>query len=284
MNTPKLLVALQGTGKCSRAWNIANQIAEFQRAKIHALNLTRLDAANTAHDDPAKNQSEPQSPKGCLPEFFADKDADTALQGNLAQQRIYKTAREINADLVIVGTDRRTGLHRLLPSATHRLCDAIACHLLAVRSNGPVDGYRRISIAMDPSRSPIKVNETALTFARMATTVKFVIVTPMPLSTPLHLEDISGSHWSSMADAVRFKRQIRSEAADALRSAGLHPKILEVRTGDTFHEILACATDMRADLLIISQDKQQPRNRWLSRSTVARLLNRMPCDVLVCRD
>lgn len=57
MNTPKLLVALQGTGKCSRAWNIANQIAEFQRAKIHALNLTRLDAANTAHDDPAKNQS-----------------------------------------------------------------------------------------------------------------------------------------------------------------------------------------------------------------------------------
>lgn len=184
MNTPKLLVALQGTGKCSRAWNIANQIAEFQRAKIHALNLTRLDAANTAHDDPAKNQSEPQSPKGCLPEFFADKDADTALQGNLAQQRIYKTAREINADLVIVGTDRRTGLHRLLPSATHRLCDAIACHLLAVRSNGPVDGYRRISIAMDPSRSPIKVNETALTFARMATTVKFVIVTPMPLSTP----------------------------------------------------------------------------------------------------
>lgn len=87
-----------------------------------------------------------------------------------------------------------------------------------------------------------------------------------------------------MADAVRFKRQIRSEAADALRSAGLHPKILEVRTGDTFHEILACATDMRADPLIISQDKQQPRNRWLSRSTVARLLNRMPCDVLVCRD
>ena len=159
MNTPKLLVALQGTGKFSRAWNIANQIAEFQRAKIHALNLTRLDAANTAHDYPAKNQSEPQSPKGCLQKIFADKDADTALQGNLAQQRIYKTAREINADLVIVGTDRRTGLRRLLPSATHRLCDAIACHLLAVRSNGPVDGYRRISIAMDPSRSPIKVNE-----------------------------------------------------------------------------------------------------------------------------
>ena len=284
MSTSTLLVALQGTGKCSRAWNIANQIAEFQRAKIHAINLTRLDAANTAHGDPANDQSEPQSPKGCLPEFFADKDDDATLQGNLAHQRICRTAREINADLVIVGTDRRKGLGRLLPSATHRLCDAIACHLLAANSNGPADGYRRISIAMDPSRSPIKVNETALTFARMATTVKFVIVMPMPGRTIPNLEDLSGLHWSSMADAVRFKRQIRSEAADALRSAGLHPSILEVRTGDTFHEIVACATDIRADLLIISQDKQQPRNRWLSRSAVARLLNRMPCDVLVCRD
>ena len=49
---------------------LTDQIAEFQRAKIHALNLTRLDAANTAHDYPAKNQSEPQSPKGCLQKFL----------------------------------------------------------------------------------------------------------------------------------------------------------------------------------------------------------------------
>lgn len=46
MSTSTLLVALQGTGKCSRAWNIANQIAEFQRAKIHAIN--RLLVGSTA--------------------------------------------------------------------------------------------------------------------------------------------------------------------------------------------------------------------------------------------
>ena len=46
MNTFKLLVASRGTGKCSRARNIANQIAEFQRTKIHAIN--RLLVGSTA--------------------------------------------------------------------------------------------------------------------------------------------------------------------------------------------------------------------------------------------
>lgn len=284
MNTPNLLVALHASGKRSRVWRIANQIAEFQRAKIHVIKLTRPGTMRTASDYATTLQPESHANQASWPDVVADDEEATVVPQNAALEPIVKTADATSADLVIVGADRRRGLHRLLPSATHRICDAINCHMLAVRSNGSADGYRRIGIAMDPSRSPMKVTQTALSFANMATKVKVVIVTPMPLRTVPNLENPSALQWSSMEDTVRFKRQIRSDGAEALRNAGLHPRIMEVRTGDTFHEIVACAKEMRADLMILSLGKRHPKNVRFSRSTVRRLLNRMPCDVLVCRD
>ena len=281
MNSPNVLVALHASGKRSRVWRIANQVAEFQRAKIHVIKLTRPGTANAVGDYPAP---EPPANQTSWPDVVADDEEATVVPQNAALEPIVKTADAISADLVIVGADRRRGLHRLLPSTTHRVCDAINCHMLAVRSDGSADGYRRIGIAMDPSRSPMKVTQTGLSFANIATKVKVVIVTPMPLRTVPNLENLSGLHWSSLEDTVRFKRQIRSDGAEALRNAGLHPRIMEVRAGDTFHEIVACAKEMRADLMILSLSKRHARNHRLSRSMIRRLLNRLPCDVLVCRD
>ena len=281
MNTPNVLVALQATSKRSRVWRIANQIAEFRRAQLHVINLTQ---AGTASDSITRLQTEAPANQASWPDVVVDGAGTAVVPENAGLEPIVVTAKAVKAELVVVGANRRKGLRRLLPSATHRLSHAIDCSVLTIRSNGSTGGYRRISIAIDPSRSPTKVTQSALHFSRLAIQVNVVTVIPLPLRTVPNLENLSGLHWSSMEDTVRFKRQVRSEAADALRGAGLHPKIMDVRTGDTFYELMASAKEMRTDLMIIFLDKRQPRNRWLSRSTLRRLLDQMPCDVLVCRD
>ena len=281
MNTPNVLVALQASGKCSRVWNIANEIAEFRHAQLHVIKLTRRNPSTTTKAHTAKLHAEPHANQPAWPDAVADRTAAVAVKEAL--EPFVNRAKAINAELVIVAAKRRRGLHRLFRSTPHRVCDSIPCPMLAVRSHGSADGYRRISIAMDPSHSPMNLTKTALRFAKLAIKTK-VVVTPPPLRTVPNLESLSGLDWSSMEDVVRFKRQVRSEAADALRHVGLHPKILEVRTGDAFHEIVSSARKMRADLIILNLGKRKSQKTWLLRSTVRRLLNRMPCDVLVCRD
>ena len=281
MNTPNVLVALQATSKRSRVWRIANQIAEFRHAQLHVIKLTQ---AGTASDSITRLQTEAPANQASWPDVVADGAGTAVVPENAGLEPIVVTAKAVKAELVIVGANRRKGLRRLLPSATHRICDAIHCPMLAIRSEGSAHSYRRIAIALDPARSPMKITRTALSFANMATQINVVIVTPPPLRTMPNLENLSGLHWSSMEDTVRFRRQIRSDGAAALRNAGLHPKIMDVRSGDTFHELVASAKEMRADLMIICLDKRPPRNRWLSESTLRRLLDRMPCDVLVCRE
>lgn len=284
MNAPQLMVALQTNDKNGRVRHIAHQIAEFRHAQLHVIQLIQTGTDSKAGACATALPTKPHANDASWSNVRLNGEQTEAVPANAALETIVKTANSINAELVIVGADRRKGLRRLLPSATHRLNHAIDCSVLTIRSKGSTGGYRRISIAIDPSRSPTKVTQTALHFSRLAIQVNVVTVIPLPLRTVLNLENLSGLHWSSMEDTVRFKRQVRSEAADALRGAGLHPKIMDVRTGDTFYELMACAKEMRTDLMIICLDKRQTRNRWLSRSTLRRLLDQMPCDVLVCRD
>lgn len=284
MNAPQLVVALQTDDKNGRVRHIAHQIAEFRHAQLHVIQLIQTGTDSKAGACATALPAKPHANEASWSNVRPNDEQTEAIPANAALETIVKTANSINAELVIVRADRRRGLRRLLPSATHRLSHAIDCSVLTIRSNGSTGGYRRISIAIDPSRSPTKVTQTALHFSRLAIRVNVVTVIPLPLRTVPNLENLSGLHWSSMEDTVRFKRQVRSEAADALRGAGLHPKIMDVRTGDTFYELMASAKKMRTDLMIICLDKRQPRNRWLSRSTLRRLLDQMPCDVLVCRD
>ena len=280
MNAPQLLVALQTNDEGSRVRHIAHQIAEFRHAQLHVIDLTRTGITTTSSTAKSVLHAEPHANEASWSNARVDRESTTTVPEH-ALEPIVKTADKINAELVIVGADRRQGIRRLLPLATHRLCEALHCPMLTVRSKGSLSGYQRIGIALDPSCSPMQVTETALRFANMATKVSVVTVIPPPLRTVPNLENLSGLHWSSMEDTVRFKRKVRSEAAEALRDAGLHPKIMNVRTGDIFYELMASAKEMRADLMIICPDKRQTRNRYFSRSTVGRLLNRMPCDVLV---
>ena len=145
MNTPNVLVVLQATSKRSRVWRIANEIAEFRRAQLHVIKLTQ---AGTASDSITRLQTEAPANQASWPDVVADGAGTAVVPENAGLEPIVVTAKAVKAELVIVGANRRKGLRRLLPSATHRLSHAIDCSVLTIRSNGSTGGYRRTSIAI----------------------------------------------------------------------------------------------------------------------------------------
>lgn len=107
MNTPNVLVALQASGKCSRVWNIANEIAEFRRAQLHVIKLTRRNPSTTTKAHTAKLHAEPHANQPAWPDAVADRTAAVAV--NEALEPIVNRAKAINAELVIVEAKRRKG-------------------------------------------------------------------------------------------------------------------------------------------------------------------------------
>ena len=100
MNTPNVLVALQASGKCSRVWNIANEIAEFRRAQLHVIKLTRRNPSTTTKAHTAKLHAEPHANQPAWPDAVADRTAAVAVKEAL--EPIVNRAKAINAELVIV--------------------------------------------------------------------------------------------------------------------------------------------------------------------------------------
>jgi len=80
--------------------------------------------------------------------------------------------------------------------------------------------------------------------------------------------------------AEKKTQEIVTEAA---AQAGLPTEAVTIRTGDPRDEIVAAAKEGKADLIVIGSDSKGLISRMLLGSTARGILDRTPCDVLVCR-
>lgn len=113
--------------------------------------------------------------------------------------------------------------------------------------------------------------------------VKILSVIP-PLTRAIAGPDAAaGLSWSfaELTDEIKQQTQIKVDAA--AEASGFSSNAVELHMGGPKTEILAAAKTFDADLIIMGSNNRSTINRMLTGSTARGVLNRTPCDVLICR-
>lgn len=77
-------------------------------------------------------------------------------------------------------------------------------------------------------------------------------------------------------------RQAMDMAAIELRNAGLET-IIEIRMGEPAGQIISYAREINADLAVLGHTEKGMLAHWLEGSVCARLLDHLPCDLLITK-
>lgn len=198
---------------------------------------------------------------------------------------IVEEAREMPADLVVVG-HRGQGRWEsmLLGSVSSEVVDHAPCPVLVARDErlGP------IVLADDRSLHARAAESVVIDwplFAGLTITVVTVAEDGFPYAAavaPLVYTDaIEGFIQGTVAERQSLEAECEA-AATRLRRAGLDATA-EVRDGDPAHQIIACARDRGAGLIVIGTRGQTGLRRLILGSVARNVLLHAPCSVLVVR-
>jgi len=190
------------------------------------------------------------------------------------------------ADLVVIGTQGRSGLDRaLLGSVAERVMQKAPCAVLTVppaahaASASPV-AIRRILCPVDFSPSSLVALGFALDMARQvhaAVTVLHVVDGPAESGPPAHTQPVAPESASLLADG-----RARLQAAVPAEAAGLQVAQVVV-AGHATREILRHAAEEDSDIILMGAQGREGIGLTLLGSTTERVVRDAACPVLTAR-
>jgi len=206
------------------------------------------------------------------------------LRGRPASM-IVEEARDMPADLVVVG-HRGHGRWEsmLLGSVSAEVVDHAPCPVL---------------VARDERLGPVLLADDGSLYARAAESfvIDWPLLTGLPITVvnvaedgfpyavavaPLVYPEAMEGYTQGAAAGQRSTRAECEAAATRLRQAGLDASA-EVREGDPAHEIIACARERGAGLIVIGTRGRTGLRRLILGSVARNVLLHAPCSVLVVR-
>jgi nucleotide-binding universal stress UspA family protein len=211
-----------------------------------------------------------------------------ALAGSALAKTIVTDATETRADLMVLGSHGRSGLERaLLGSVSEHVVRHAPCPVLVVPRRiaddpaGPSD-LRRVLCAVDFSEASLKALEYAMAIAEESDadlTLLHVYAFPPDLlpASPAGVEAPAGL--LEPMDAAR--RQLEDLIPSELRAYCVVDTM--VRAGAVHHEILAAASSLRSDLIVMGVHGRGALNVMVFGSNTARVVRAATCPVLVVR-
>ncbi|MGE4505594.1 MAG: universal stress protein [Desulfovibrionaceae bacterium] len=201
------------------------------------------------------------------------------IQEGLPHEGIVEKAREVGADLIVLGARKATGAlqHRMLGAVSSRVVGYACCDVLMV----PEDVNMRAAgllVPVDGSGHAARAVRRGVAIAKeFGLPLTFLAVAPVPEG----LKDYSLNQLS----VDRLEERAR-ETADAARAeaakAGVEAAAL-VRTGSPSLIIVAVARELGAGLILMGSHGRTGLKRLLMGSTTERVLQLSPCPVLVTR-
>lgn len=219
---------------------------------------------------------------------FAQPDAaiERFLLRGRAASLIVKEARDFAADLIVVGHRGRGPIESmLLGSVSAEVVDHAPCAVLVVRS----PGIGSIVVADDGSPGA-KVAETVLERLGLPITHPITVLTvtddAFPYDTaasPALYNEARALYGESMRDAQQDARAVALAGAARFEQLGFRAAAL-VRSGDPAHEIVACANQERAGLIVLGTRGHTGLRRLLLGSVARNVLIHAPCSVLIVRE
>lgn len=195
---------------------------------------------------------------------------------------IVRKAREIDADLILIGAGKWSGKSPFFAGA---IAEAILHHasqpVLAVRPGKPALAFRRILCPVDQSAVSERGLRTAIALAKtFGGKVHVVTVIPEMSWLPASWET------GKLADAVaEHKRKWREEFDQFLARIDFMgvPCTRETRVGVTHEEIQASAAEHRADLIVMGSTGRTGLAGMLMGSVARRVLQQLPCSLLTVK-
>lgn len=200
-----------------------------------------------------------------------------------AHREILVQAEQLGSDLIVLGTHGRSGFERLfLGSTAEKVLRKARCPVMTVppkapeaMPRGPVP-FTRILCAVDFSETSKVALDYAMSLAReskAALTLTHVIET-RPLyydfSPPVAI-DLTA--WNEEARA-----RLRAMVPDAVRSSCSITEV--VRQGTSYREILALATEVDADLIVLGVRGRSAADLFFFGSTTHHVIREAHCAVL----
>ena len=211
---------------------------------------------------------------------------ETALVRGRTASSIVREARDMPADLVVLG-HRGHGPWEsmLLGSVSAEVVDHAPCPVLVARDErlGPV-------ILGDDGSPSARAAEAAMTrwpmFAGVPVTVVSVVEVGYPYASafaPLTYMDTMTGYTEALAEHRRVAQEACEVTAHRLRDAGFEATA-EVREGDAAHELVTCAHERDAGIIVVGTRGMSGLRRLVLGSVARNVLLHAECSVLIVRE
>jgi nucleotide-binding universal stress UspA family protein len=290
MNGPKrILVATDFSEQAGKAFDAALALAARTKAELHLIHALEValplfepyavvipadwigEARRLAQEKLAKGQAAVKA-KGLT--------GTTHLGDVPAAHAIAERARELGADLVVIGTHGHTGLkHVLLGSVAERTVEYAPCSVWTVKGTRPAAELRTIVCGTDMSAAASEAIAEAAAWAR-ASGAKLHLVhalqIPMPLIAPYEVAIPEGIIEGARREA---QRQLE-EAAKSLSGVSV---TTELATTPAHAALADAAERLSAELIVTGSRGLTGLKHALLGSVAERTLRYAPCSVLTVR-
>jgi nucleotide-binding universal stress UspA family protein len=274
-----------------RALDVASSIARWYDARLHVLSVFVttgvMDLPPRRLDDATRDRI-----LSDIRRFAAHLPADVAMDPQTVEaaqvdREIVGAARQIRADLLVMGTHGRSGFRRfVLGSITERVLRDPPCATLVVPPHAadtppaaPVR-FRQIVCAVDFSAGSRAALKYALALAQESDAHLLVLnvieVPPELVSHPEDLADVDAIRAAAEAERLRRLRELIPDRARLFCTAET-----AVAEGSADHAILLACTARNADLLVMGINHHGAFDRLVFGSVAARVTRAASCPVLV---
>jgi nucleotide-binding universal stress UspA family protein len=290
MHAPrKILVATDFSPSADRALETALALAAPQRGEVHLTHALEVIAPAV----PPYTVSIPDELIGASREAARKKLAaaeatlrargvatSTALGSVPAAISTAARAREIGADLVVVGSHGHTGVRRfLLGSVAEHTVAQSPVSVLVVRGEGHAEAPKTIVVGTDFSPASERAVALAADWAR-AFGAQLHLVNGLQLTMPF-LAPYEVTVPDAFIDASYAEAKKKLAAiAEKLAGVDAHPTVLSAAP----HEAIdALATRVKADLIVTGSRGLTGLKHLVLGSVAERTLRHAPCSVLIVK-
>ena len=211
-------------------------------------------------------------------------DVEHRVVGGRPATAIVEHARELDADLIVLGSRGRGALaSMLLGSVSAEVLDHAPCPVLIARAGN----VSRLLVATDGSDASTAIPDVLAAWRIFeGMDAEVVSVSPPP---DVGYELIAGMYTiaasqsaESQRDQLERHRRIAVEMADRLVGIGLRSQC-RVLAGDPATEIIGAAQRWRADLIVTGSRGLRGLQRMVLGSVARNVVLHAPCSILVMR-
>lgn len=208
--------------------------------------------------------------------------ADPRLVVGPPAHTIVREARQVAANLIVIGAGDRTGVFRFSGGPTAQaILEHAEMPVLAVRPGSPALNFRKILCPVDHSPVSAQGLRNAVRLARTLGS-ELVILSVVPDVSWLTAAADTGQFANAK---LEFEAKWRSEFEQFLAKIPTTDvkTCTELRFGKAHEQIVAVAQDQQADLLVMGATGRTGLVRVLLGSTTRRVLEQLPCSLLVVK-